>query len=55
MVIDMIIALVIALIILGITSLFLFVIGSRNEYDDKQSDEDQMKYLSEWLKTHSKR
>ena len=54
MVIDMIIALVIALI-LGITSLFLLVIGSRNEYDAKQSDEDQMKYLSEWSKTHSKR
>lgn len=40
---------------LVIVSLFLLVIGSRNEYDDKQSDEDQMKYLSEWLKTHSKR
>lgn len=50
----MIIALVIALI-LGIISLFLLVIGSRNEYDAKQSDEDQMKYLSEWSKTHSKR
>lgn len=41
--------------ILGIASLFLLIIGSRNEYDDLQSDEDQVKYLNEWCKTHNKR
>lgn len=50
----MIIAFIIAMI-LGIASLFLLIIGSRNEYDDLQSDEDQVKYLNEWRKTHSKR
>ena len=50
----MIIAFIIATI-LGIASLFLLIIGSRNEYDDLQSDEDQVKYLNEWCKTHNKR
>jgi hypothetical protein len=50
----MIIAFIIAMI-LGIASLFLLIIGSRNEYDDLQSDEDQVKYLNEWCKTHNKR
>ena len=49
----MIIAFIIATI-LGIASLFLLIIGSRNEYDDLQSDEDQVKYLNEWCKTHNK-
>ena len=49
----MIIAFIIATI-LGIASLFLLIIGSRNEYDDPQSDEDQVKYLNEWRKTHNK-
>lgn len=39
---------------LVIVSLFLLIIGSRNEYDDPQSDEDQVKYLNEWRKTHNK-
>lgn len=50
----MIIAFIIAMI-LGIASLFLLIIGSRNEYDDLQSDEDQVKYLNKWRKTHNKR
>ena len=49
----MIIAFIIATI-LGTASLFLLIIGSRNEYDDPQSDEDQVKYLNEWRKTHNK-
>lgn len=49
----MIIAFIIATIV-GIASLFLLIIGSRNEYDDPQSDEDQVKYLNEWRKTHNK-
>lgn len=49
----MIIAFIIATI-LGMASLFLLIIGSRNEYDDPQSDEDQVKYLNEWRKTHNK-
>ena len=49
----MIIAFIIATI-LGIASLFLLIIGSRNEYDDLQSDEDQVKYLNEWYRTHNK-
>ena len=49
----MIIAFIIATI-LGVASLFLLIIGSRNEYDDPQSDEDQVKYLNEWRKTHNK-
>lgn len=48
------VVLIIALI-LGVASLFLLVKGSRNGYDDLQSDEDQVKYLNEWRKTHSKR
>lgn len=48
------VVLIIALI-LGVASLFLLVKGSRNEYDDYQSDEDQVKYLNEWCKTHNKR
>ena len=42
-------------LILGVASLFLLVKGSTNEYDDYQSDEDQVKYLNEWRKTHNKR
>ena len=47
------IILIIALI-LGVASLFLLIKGSRNEYDDLQSDEDQVKYLNKWCKTHNK-
>ena len=45
------VVLIIALI-LGVASLFLLVKGSRNEYDDYQSDEDQIKYLEEWREDH---
>ena len=41
-------------LILGVASLFLLVKDSRNEYDDYQSDEDQIKYLEEWRKDHNK-
>lgn len=47
------VVLIIALV-LGVASLFLLVKGSRNEYDDYQSDEDQIKYLEEWRKDHNK-
>ena len=50
---ESIVALIIALI-LGIVRIFLLVKGSRNEYDDYQSDEDQIKYLEEWSKDHNK-
>lgn len=48
-----IIILIIALI-LGFTSLFLLIKGSRNEYDMKLSDNDQVKYLNKWRKDHNK-
>ena len=51
---ELIITLIIVLI-LGICAMWLLVLGSRNEYDDPQSDEDQVKYLNEWRKTHSRR
>lgn len=41
-------------LILGFTSLSLLVKGSRNEYDMKLSDEDQVKYLNKWRKDHNK-
>lgn len=41
-------------LILGVASLFLLVKGSRNEYDMKLSDEDQVKYLNKWRKDHNK-
>lgn len=44
----------IIVLILGVSSLFLLVKGSRNEYDIKLSDEDQVKYLEEWRKDHNK-
>lgn len=44
----------IIVLILGFTSLALLVKGSRNEYDMKLSDEDQIKYLEEWRKDHNK-
>lgn len=50
---ELIITLIIV-IILGICAMWLLVLGSRNEYDDPQSDEDQVKYLNEWRKTHNK-
>ena len=50
---ELIVALMIALI-LGIGAMWLVVLGSRNEYDDYQSDEDQIKYLEEWRKYHNK-
>lgn len=48
-----IIILIIALVF-GVASLFLLVKGSRNEYDMKLSDEDQVKYLNKWRKDHNK-
>ena len=51
---ELIIVLIIA-IVLGICAMWLLILGSRNEYDDKQSDEEQMKYIDEWYKIHSKR
>lgn len=51
---ELIIVLIIALV-LGICAMWLLILGSRNEYDDKQSDEEQMKYIDEWYKIHSKR
>lgn len=51
---KLIITLIIAHI-LGTCAMWLLALGSRNEYDDPQSDEDQVKYLNEWRKTHSKR
>lgn len=50
---QIMIVLIIALI-LGFTSLALLVKGSRNEYDMKLSDEDQVKYLNKWRKDHNK-
>lgn len=44
----------IIVLILGFTSLFLLIKGSRNEYDIKLSDEDQVKYLNKWRKDHNK-
>lgn len=42
-------------LIFGFTSLALLVVkGSRNEYDMKLSDEDQVKYLNKWRKDHNK-
>ena len=35
--------------------MWLIVSGSRNKYDDKQLDEEQMKYLDEWYEIHNKR
>ena len=51
---ELMIALIIALV-LGICAIWLLILGSRNEYDDKQSDEEQMKYIDEWNEIHSKR
>lgn len=48
-----IIIFLIIVLILGFTSLAL-VKGSRNEYDMKLSDEDQVKYLNKWRKDHNK-
>lgn len=44
----------IIVLILGVSSLALLVKGSRNEYDIKLSDEDQVKYLNKWRKDHNK-
>ena len=44
----------IIVLIFGVSSLFLLIKGSRNEYDDYQSDEDQIRYLEEWRKDHNK-
>lgn len=49
-----IIIFLIIVLILGFTSLALLVKGSRNEYDMKLSDEDQVKYLNKWRKDHNK-
>lgn len=48
------IIILIIVLILGFTSLALLVKGSRNEYDMKLSDEDQVKYLNKWRKDHNK-
>lgn len=51
---KLIVALLIVLI-LGMCTTLLLMLRSRNEYDDKQSDEDQMKYLDEWYRIYRKR